>query len=187
MLVSESAGGHRESTTQARSGLTRRDFFDAVVERLRQELPEERRDFRTRANSFLLKIDYGNDRVHYEIWCDGDRRILGVALHFEDGPISTAAYLAYFDRLIVEIKHELGAQLELERWTATWAHIYEHWPLETLTDALAGRVARRLSAMILYLQPLVELSGVPPERSSLGQVSAESSANKSGRWSRKRH
>ena len=151
----------------SRAGLTRRDFFDAVVERLREELPEERRGFRHRANPLLLKLDYGNERVHYEVWCDGERRTIELGLHFEDGPVSTAAYLAYFDRLIVELKHELGPAIELERWTASWGHLYEHWPLATLTEALAGRVAGRLARLIATLQPLVEEAGVQPERSAL--------------------
>lgn len=160
------------------AGLTRRDFFAAVVERLGAELPEARRAFQHRSNPLLLKIDYGNQRVHYEVWCDGERRILGLALHFEDGPVSTAVYLAYFDRLIVELKHELGPEIELERWTASWGHLYEHWPLTTLTEALAGRVATRLARLIATLQPLVEAADVPAERSAL----AGDEAGRSGPW-----
>ena len=111
-------------------------------------------------------------RSHHEVWCDAERRILGLGLHFEDGPVSTAAYLAHFDRLIVELKHELGPAIELERWTASWGHLYEHWPLGTVTEALAGRVAGRLARLIATLQPLVEEAGVPPERSAFtGDVS----------------
>ncbi|MBA3528948.1 MAG: hypothetical protein H0T91_06525 [Propionibacteriaceae bacterium] len=159
------------------AGLTRRDFFEEVVVRLRPMLPEERRDFRYRANPFLLKIDFGNPRVHYEVWCDAEREILGVGLHFEDGPASTAAYLAYFDQLIVEIKHELGPGIELERWTASWGHFYEHRPLTPLTDAVAASVARRLAAMVVTLQPLVEAAGVGPERSA-----AAGEGQRTGAW-----
>src|SRR5688572_4363320 len=130
---------------ERRGGLTRRDFFDEVVERLRPALPVEWRDFRHKANLLLMKIYFENERVHYEVWCDSDRHILGLGLHFEDGPLSTAAYLAHFDGLIVELKHALGPEIELERWTASWGHLYEHWPLGTLTVDVADRVAARLS------------------------------------------
>lgn len=158
--------------------LNRRDFFAAIVAEVRGGLPADLADFRHRANSMLLKIDYGNERVHYEVWCDGERAILGLGLHFEDGPVSTAAYLGYFDRLIVELKHELGPEIELERWTASWGHIYEHWPLTTLTEGVAARVATRLARLIATLQPLVEAAEVPPERSAL----AAEEAGRSGPW-----
>ena len=73
----------------------------------------------------LLKVHYGNERIHFEVWADGNRGFLEIGLHFEDGPASTAAYLAFFDARIVEIKHLLGAEVELERWTASWGHLFE--------------------------------------------------------------
>src|SRR5215210_4013322 len=149
-----------------RSAMTRHDFFAEVVAGLRANLPEAYRDFRDRANPLLLKIDFGNPRVHYEVWCDAEKNILGVGLHFEDGPISTDAYLAYFDRHIVEIKHILGTEVELERWTATWGHLYEHRELRPLTDEVAAEVASRLARLIDVLQPLVVSAAVPPERSA---------------------
>ena len=148
------------------SAMTRHDFYAEVVTGLRASLPDAFRDFRHRSNALLLKIDFGNDRVHYEVWCDSDKGILGVGLHFEDGPISTDAYLAYFDRHIVEIKHMLGTDVELERWTASWGHIYEHRELRPLTDEIAAEVAARLAQLIEVLQPLVVSAGVPPERSA---------------------
>jgi hypothetical protein len=156
----------RSATTAPRRGLTRRDFYDEVVEHLRPKLPAERRAFGHRANPMLLKIDFGNPRVHYEVWCDSEHQLLGLGLHFEDGPVSTAAYLTFFDGLIVELKHQLGTTIELERWTASWGHIYEHWPLDTLTVGLAERVAARLAELIVGLQPHVETAAIPPERSA---------------------
>jgi hypothetical protein len=151
-----------------RRSMTRQDFFAAVVARLRAHLSEVNRDFTHRSNPLLLKIDYGNPRVHYEVWCDSEKEILGIGLHFEDGPISTEAYLAYFDRHILEIKHILGTDVELERWTASWGHLYEHRKLRPLTDEIAAEVALRLAQMIGVLQPLVESAGIPPERSAEG-------------------
>lgn len=174
----EGGGDAGAAVPAARGGATRRDFFEEVVARLRPILPEGRRDFRHRTNPFLLKIDFGNPRVHYEVWCDAERAILGVGLHFEDGPVSTAAYLAWFDRYIVEIKHELGAEVELERWTASWAHIYEHRRLRALSPELSGEVAGMLADLIRVLQPLVEAAGVAAERSAGGSGEGE----RTGPW-----
>ena len=146
--------------------LTRRDFFAAVVERLRVELPEELAAFEHRATMNLLKVYYGNERVHYEVWADGQRGQLELGLHFEDGPLSTAAYLAFFDAHIVELKHELGPQLELGRWTPSWGHLYELSPLGRLDAVAVERTARRLVALIAALQPLVEEASVAPERAA---------------------
>lgn len=149
----------------ARAALTRRDFFDETLERLRPKLPEALRAYRARPGAFVLKLDYGNERVHFEVAPDGGRGLLEVGLHFEDGPISTTAYLAFFDRHIVELKHDLGPGLELERWTASWGRLFELHPLRRLDQAEAGRVAARFAALIVAVQPLVAAANVPPERS----------------------
>jgi hypothetical protein len=146
------------------SSLNRREFFAAVVDDVRQALPPELADFRHRANSMLLKIDYGNERVHYEVWTDGMRGRVEIGLHFEDGPVSTAAYLAFFDTRIVEIKHRLGANVELERWTTSWGHLFESSPLPPLDRRYAASVSERLAKHIALLQPMVVEAGIPAER-----------------------
>ncbi|MDP9365762.1 MAG: hypothetical protein M3Q10_16325, partial [Chloroflexota bacterium] len=147
-------------------GLRRRDFFEAVVDRLRLHLPTPLADFRHKASMGQVKVFYGNERVHYEVWTDGQRGQLEIGLHFEDGPVSTAAFLTFFDARIVELKHDLGPELELERWTASWGHLFEIWPLTRLDDALADRAARRLATVIAAVQPLVDDAAVPPERAA---------------------
>ncbi|HZG66386.1 MAG TPA: hypothetical protein VEZ12_06560 [Herpetosiphonaceae bacterium] len=159
-------------------GLTRRDFFAVIVADARAALPAELADFHHRANSMLLKLDYGHDRIHYEVWADGLRGRLEIGLHFEDGQTSTAAYLAYFDARIVEIKHLLGPQIELERWTASWGHLFESEPLARLDRHFAEIVARRLAAQIAVLQPMVEEAAVPRE---VRDATPESR----GRWRRR--
>ena len=155
------AQGKPES--HGRAALNRRDFFAAIVADARASVPAELAGFRHRANSMLLKLDYGHDRIHYEVWADGMRDRLEIGLHFEDGQASTAAYLAYFDARIVEIKHLLGPQIELERWTTSWGHLFESERLERLDRRFAEIVARRLAAQIAVLQPMVEEAAVPRE------------------------
>ena len=147
------------------SGLTRRDFFADVIDQLRLLLPTDLTNFAHRATMNLVKVYYGNERIHYEAWTDGARGTIEIGLHFEDGPLSTAAYLTHFDHHIVELKHTLGPQLELERWTTSWGHLYELAPLTTLTAATVDHTARRLAALITTLQPLVEAAGIAAERS----------------------
>ncbi len=160
------AGPTAPAAPRAAGGLTRRDFFADVVDDLRRLLPDDLATFTHRAGMNLLKVHYGNERVHFEVWTDGQRGQIEVGLHFEDGPLSTAAYLAFFDARIVELKHDLGPQLELERWTASWGHLYELHPLGRLDQAAVNRVARRLAALITALQPLVEAAAIPAERAA---------------------
>jgi hypothetical protein len=143
------------------TSLNRREFFAAIVAEVRAALPPNLSGFRHRANSMLLKIDYGNDRIHYEVWTDGARSRVEIGLHFEDGPASTAAYLAFFDARIVEIKHQLGPQVELERWTASWGHLFESVPLGRLDRGFVKSVSGRMVAHIATLQPLVEEAAIP--------------------------
>lgn len=152
--------------TPARGGLTRRDFFAAVVDRLRAKLPPDLAAFHHKTTMNLLKIYFSNERVHYEVWLNSHQGATEIGLHFEDGPVSTAAYLTFFDRCIVELKDQLGAQIELERWTQSWGHLYEITPLTPLSDRVAERTARRLADLIRLLQPLVAEADVPPERST---------------------
>jgi hypothetical protein len=166
-------------SSRSATSLNRREFFAAIVSEVRATLPAELAGFRHRANSMLLKIDYGNDRVHYEVWTDGARHRVEIGLHFEDGPASTAAYLAFFDARIVEVKHQLGPHIELERWTVSWGHLFESVPLARLDHAFAKSIAQRLGAQIVTLQPLVQEAAIPP-----GQRDFQPGDR--GRWRRKR-
>jgi hypothetical protein len=161
-----------------RAALNRRDFFAAVVKQVRASLPPELAGFRHRANTMLLKIDYGNERIHYEVWTDGARGRVEIGLHFEDGPASTAAYLAYFDTRIVEIKHRLGPRIELERWTLSWGHLFESEPLAPLGRHFAQGIGERLAAQIALLQPMVEEAAIPAEL-------RDSAPSTRDRWRRK--
>src|SRR5215207_9657876 len=151
-----------DGSTSRPSNLKRRDFFAAIVADAQVHLPPELARFHHRVNPMLLKLDYGNDRVHYEVWADGARGRTEIGLHFEDGPASTMAYLAFFDQRIVEIKHLLGPQIELERWTTSWGHLFESEQLGRLDRGFAETVARRLAAQIATLQPMVEEAAIPP-------------------------
>ena len=166
------------TSNRTSASLNRREFFAAVVAEVRTALPAELAEFRHRANPMLLKIDYGNERVHYEVWTDGARGRVEIGLHFEDGPASTLAYLAFFDARIVEIKHALGPEVELERWTASWGHLFESAPLGRLDRGFARSVAGRLTAQIALLQPMVEEAAIPA-------AEHEPQATSRQRWRRK--
>lgn len=137
--------------------LKRREFFSALREGTRAGLPESMHAFEHRATMNLLKIHYGaNYRVHYEAMISTESGFAEVGLHFEDGPQSTGRLLEHFDQYIVEIKHGLGERCELERWTKSWGHIFEVYPLEPLTPSYVEQISGRLAQMIIVLQPILD-------------------------------
>ena len=167
-----------ESNKLTFSMKTRDAFFARVTKQLKAQMPIELAEFKARPMFNLMKVAYDNDRVHYEVAFDVTRRTLEIALHFEDGPLSTARYLRYFDQRILELKHVLGYEIELERWTLSWGRVYEILPLESLDPPVADRVAARLANYISILQPLVIEAGIEPERS------AQPVEHRQGHWKR---
>jgi hypothetical protein len=149
---------------KAGAGLSRHAFFDRVVADVRREVAPGLNGFRAQSHGHLLKLHYENDRVHYEVWPDSHRGRIEVGLHFEDGPVSTAAYLRFFDARIVELKHLLGCDVELERWTVSWGHVYYLVPLTPFDLAKAKQTVGLLTSLIDVLEPLVREASVPRER-----------------------
>jgi hypothetical protein len=135
--------------------LTRRDFFHDLELALGPLLPEPLRAYQSSATHNLLKLYYGERRLHFEVWANARDRQIELGLHFEDGPESTKRLIRYFDGHIVELKHLLGPELELERWTNSWGHLYQVIPYQPLTDPLVAEIAGRLARMIALLQPLL--------------------------------
>jgi len=143
---------------------TRKDFYSGVARRLMTLLPPELRNFRHRGEFNLMKIWFDHYRVHYEVVLDQQINKIELGLHFEDGPASSLAFLALLDRRILEIKDNLGPGIELERWTQSWVRLYELRPLVAIDDSVCDDCAKRLAAMIAYLQPIIAESGIRLER-----------------------
>ena len=170
----------RSAGTLTTPALRRRDFLNRVAETSRTRLPDDLGGFRARNTMNLLKLQYGaNYRIHYELAIMTEVRLFELGLHFEDGPDSTAKLLIFFDQFIVEIKDLLGTSIELERWTKSWGHLYETYPLEPLTAACADRLGERMAQIILTLHPLLE------EAYRLGLVSREPRPGTGGRFGRR--
>lgn len=137
--------------------LKRREFFRLVRDEALSQLPADMREPHTRSTMNLLKVHYQpNYRVHYEVMISAQSELAEVGLHFEDGPESTTRLLEHFDCRILEIKHELGEQAELERWTKSWGHLFEVHELEPLTIGFARQIAERLTRYIQTLEPILE-------------------------------
>ena len=133
-------------------------FLRLVVERTRQQLPARRRDFDIRARFTLVQLFYARRTVHYEVWVRGQNRVIEIGLHFESDRVTNAGLLAYFREAprAFEIKDTLGAEVEAEQWTESWARVHELLPYTQLDAATAEQVANHLAQMIATLQPMLE-------------------------------
>jgi hypothetical protein len=142
----------------------RKAFFSGIVTSLKRDLPSDLRGFRNRGDFNLMKLWYDHYRVHFEVVLDQQIGKIEIGLHFEDGPASSLAFLSLLDRRILEIKHQLGPEVELERWTQSWARVYELHPLADIGPAVTERVAIRLGSFISLLQPIVRSADVRLDR-----------------------
>lgn len=101
---------------------------------------------------------YDDDpRFHYEVARVpirlGDR--LEIGFHFESkNADDNHRLLSIFAARMIEIKAELGDEVEAELWDKGWTKVYETVPLETYSPDYLQVVARQLARMITVLHPV---------------------------------
>ena len=141
--------------------LKTREFLAEVTEIARMQLPSHLRDLHLIGPmASLVKLHYGDPKVHYEVWV---RRRIGtveVGLHFE-GPAERNVY--YLKQLTEHHGHviaSLGPEVETEQWTESWTRVHQVFPFVKLDEDLLIVVLGRLSHMVRLLEPCVrEISG----------------------------
>jgi hypothetical protein len=140
-----------------RSGrrLAAAQFFQALPPSLREELPANLRRFEARRQAGVIKFHYGHPETHYEAWHHSGIGRIEVGLHFEGVRDLNAAALEFFRRRMVEVKGSLP-RAELEPWDRGWTRLYETFPTPDLDGDAVDESARRLSAYIVTLQPLLD-------------------------------
>lgn len=132
------------------------EFQIALVEKTRQRLPRALRHFEPRAFFTLVKLHYGNPRLHYEVWVRGDARLIEIGLHLEADKATNDALRAWLDARAFEIQAQVGTRIEIEQWTRSWSRAHTAVPYESLNAALVDRLAAQLAKLITVLQPMVE-------------------------------
>ncbi len=131
-------------------------FQVSLVDKTRKQLPRALRKFNARSFFSIVKLHYGNPKLHYEVWVRGQDRLIEIGLHLEADKLTNDALLAYFNSHAPEIHAELGARVEIERWTNSWSRVHEVVPYSALDAELVERLAKKLAQMIGVLQPLLK-------------------------------
>ncbi len=131
-------------------------FQVSLVDQTRKQLPRKLRQFDARSFFSLVKLSYGNPRLHYEVWVRGQERLVEVGLHLEADKATNDALRAYFASRAIEIHAELGPRVEVEQWTNSWSRVHEVVPYTTLDAELVDHLAKKLARMISVLQPMLD-------------------------------
>jgi hypothetical protein len=102
----------------------------------------------------LIKIYYGNPKLHYEANHQAKSQTIELGLHFEADRFTNARLLGAFRVHEKKIERELrGARLE--EWDKGWARIWEPIEYEDLDAPLQSEVAGRLARYITVLEPML--------------------------------
>jgi hypothetical protein len=133
-----------------------RDFLQLIYEAVAAQLPESLRDHEWRIRWSLLQVYFERSDVHYEVWIQKKARRIELGLHFECERDESYRWAAILAPRVLEIQSQLGPEIEIEEWTASWTRLHE---LRTftgdLTPSLAEETARRLAQFITTLEPIV--------------------------------
>lgn len=131
-------------------------FMRRVPEVLRPLLPQSLQHIKWRSRNWLVQIYYGDPAFHYEIWALPGGERLEMGLHFESkNRLHNQHLLHAFDGRMIEIKAELGDQVEAEPWDKGWSKVYETLAREELTRRFLEQVALRLARVIEVLEPML--------------------------------
>ncbi len=131
-------------------------FQVSLVDQTRKQLPRPHRKFDARSFFSLVKLHYGNPKLHYEVWVRGTEKLVEIGLHFESDKVTNDALREYFAARAVEIKAELGPRVEIEQWTNSWSRVHEVIPYTSLDATLVEVLAKKLARMISVLQPMLK-------------------------------
>jgi hypothetical protein len=101
-------------------------------------------------------LHFHSAKVHYEVWLTRKTNRIEIGLHFEGPRDFSYRWAELMAPHMPEIQAQLGPQIEIEEWTASWARIHQTLPYDPPSPALAGEIAGRLAQMITVCQPIIE-------------------------------
>lgn len=172
-------------------GIDSPTLLRGVVANVLRSLPGELGRGREGKGFGLIKLYYGNPKLHYEANHQPRSRTVEIGLHFEADRFTNARLLGAFRVHEKKIKRALP-NARLEEWDKGWTRVWEPVAYEELDVPLQRDVAARLARYIEVLEPMLrdelpadvpwELAG--PRSPSKPSRSARSAARPSTRTKR---
>ena len=90
------------------------------------------------------------------MWVQRRAARIEIGLHFEGEREENERWAAALAPRALEVQAQLGPQVELEQWTASWARLHETRSFTgDLTEPLAQETADRLARFIEVLEPML--------------------------------
>jgi len=133
------------------------EFMALLEEETLAALPERlRNECSHRVRFVWFQVHFHSPKVHYEVCLTRKTERIEIGLHFEGPHDFSYRWAEQIAPYMTEIQAQLGPQVELEEWTASWARLHQTVPYDPLTPALAGEVASRLAQTIAVCQPIIE-------------------------------
>lgn len=102
----------------------------------------------------LIKIHYGNPKLHYEANHQARSQTFEIGLHFEADRFTNARLLGAFRVHQKKVERALR-NARLEEWDKGWTRIWEPIAYEELDAKLQRDVAARLARYIKLLEPML--------------------------------
>jgi hypothetical protein len=148
------------------------EFLDGVAQQLRERLPAPWAEFQARRQGQLLKIWYLEPSLHYEVWPVAGRDLIEVGLHFEASADVNLRLLDIFDPRIFEFKAAVDGAVELEQWTASWAHLHTVMHAARLEQHVQRAVVDWLATIVPLTEPMLAqaLADIGPIPTRPGQT-----------------
>lgn len=131
-----------------------RALLSKVVGGLRPLVPPELRGYRSSTGFGLIKLHYGNPKLHYEANHQARSRTIEIGLHFEADRFTNARLLGAFRVHQKKIERALPTA-RLEEWDKGWTRIWEPIGYEELDAKLQRDVADRLARYVNVLEPIL--------------------------------
>ena len=107
------------------------------------------------AHSSMAKLWSGNRQLHDEAWIRDRPGVIEIGLHFEADTLTNARLLAAFRAHERTIRRALGAGARIETWDKGWARVWEPIELAMLDRGFLERVADRMAAYVIALEPVL--------------------------------
>ena len=133
-----------------------KEFLTEAAELVRAQLPQSLgAPAVSRPVGSLVKLHYGDPKVHYEMWVRKRMGILETGLHFEGAAEENSRCLEAMRTEYADLISSLGPEVRAEEWDKGWTRVHHTFAFDSLDEDLLIIVAGSVSHMVRVLEPAV--------------------------------
>ena len=141
----------------------REEFFDALEEALRTQLPEKYVNFKTNSSRNTPYKYFGiYPGTHYEVATKSKNKV-EIGFHMEATKEKTLKLFELMSANKSKLK-KLGKDIKIDKWGGGWtkgegvywARVYDEIPRETFDEEFLAKVCRKIKGFVSVIQPILE-------------------------------